>query len=118
MSAVSKYTDLQQDLVKVGQEIQAEAVLDGSIQKAGERVRVTVRLIDVTSGASLWSEHFDENLTDIFKVQDSITERVTTALELQLSGQENEQLTKHYTNNPRAYQLYLQGQYVLHRRNR
>ncbi len=62
ISAVRKYTDLQQDPVKAGQEIEVEAVLDGSIQKAGERVRVTVRLLDVRNGTPLWAEQFDENL--------------------------------------------------------
>lgn len=110
MSAVSKYIDLQQDPVKAGQEVQAEAVLDGSIQKADDRVRVTVRLIDIRNGKPLWSEQFDENFTDIFKVQDSIAERVTNALTLQLSKQEKDQLIKHDTDNSEAYQLYLRGQ--------
>ena len=112
MSASRKYTDLQQDPVKAGQEIQADAVLDGSIQKVGERVRVTVRLIDVSNGRPVWSEQFDENFTDIFKVQDSIAERVTTALSLQLSNQEKELLAKHLTDNADAYQFYLRGQLV------
>jgi DNA-binding winged helix-turn-helix (wHTH) protein/TolB-like protein len=110
MSAVRKYTDLQQDPVKAGQAVQVEAVLDGSIQKVGERIRVTVRLIDINDGRSVWSEQFDENFTDIFKVQDSIAERITTALTLQLSGREKEQLNKHLTDNPEAYQLYLRAQ--------
>src|SRR6266850_2965710 len=110
MSAVRKYTDLQQDPVKAGLEVQADAVLDGSIQKVGERVRVTVRLINVRDGRPVWSEQFDENFTDIFKVQDSITERITTALMLQLSTQEKEQLAKHLTDNPEAYQFYLRAQ--------
>lgn len=110
MSASRKYTDLQQDPVKAGQEVQADAVLDGSIQKVGERVRVTVRLINVRNGRPVWSEQFDENFTDIFKVQDSIAERVTTALTLQLSNQEKEQLAKHLTDNADAYQFYLRAQ--------
>ena len=109
MSATRKYNDLQQDPLKAGREIQAEAILDGSIQKAGDRVRVT-------DGAPLWSEQFDENFTDIFRVQDSIAERVTDALPLTLTGREREQLTKHYTDNPEAYQLYLRGQLVWHGR--
>ncbi len=116
MNAVSKYRELQQDPVKTGQEIQVEAILDGSIQKAGERIRITVRLINVRNGITLWSEQFDENFTDIFKVQDSIAERVTNALTLQLSRQEKEQIAKHVTDNPEAYQLYLRGQFLWHRR--
>jgi serine/threonine-protein kinase len=107
---VRKYTDLQQDPIKAGQEIQAQAVLDGSIQRAGDRIRVTVRLIDVSDGRSLWSQQFDESFTDIFKVQDSIAERVTNALSLELSKAEEEQIAKHFTNDPAAYQLYLRGQ--------
>ncbi|HEU5239410.1 MAG TPA: winged helix-turn-helix domain-containing protein [Pyrinomonadaceae bacterium] len=112
MSAVRKYTELQQDPVKAGREVQADAVLDGSIQKVGNRVRVTVRLIDVRDGKAVWSEQFDEIFTDIFKVQDSITERISSALMLQLSRQEKERLARHLTDNAEAYQLYLQAQLV------
>jgi serine/threonine protein kinase/predicted Zn-dependent protease len=112
MSAVRKYTDPQQDSIKAGQELQTEVVLDGSIQKAGERVRMTVRLINTRDGTTLWSEQFDENFTDIFKMQDSIAERITNALALRLSRQEKEQLAKHYTDSADAYQLYLQGEYL------
>jgi len=116
MSASRKFTDLQQDPVKAGQEVQADAVLDGSIQKVGERVRVTVRLINVRDGRPVWSEQFDENFTDIFKVQDSIAERVTNSLTLQLSSQEKEQLAKHLTDNADAYQFYLRAQLLWNRR--
>lgn len=116
MSSVRKYTDVQQDPLKAGQEVQAGAVLDGSIQKAGERIRVTVRFIDVRNGNALWSEQFDEKFTDIFKVQDSIAERVTTALTLQLSQQEKERISRHLTDNTDAYQLYLRGQLAWHSR--
>ena len=116
MSAVRKYSDPQQDAIKAGREVQADAVLDGSIQKVDGRVRVTMRLIDVRDGRVVWSENFDENFTDIFKVQDSITERITTALTLQLSRQEKEQLAKHYTDNPEAYHSYLRGQLTWHSR--
>src|SRR4029453_9253731 len=85
MSSVRKYTDVQQDPIKAGHEVEAEAVLDGSIQKAGDRVRVTVRLIDVKTGATMFSESFDEQFTDILKVQDSISERVVQALSLKLT---------------------------------
>src|SRR5215203_2383294 len=116
LSSVSKYADVQEDAVKAGLANQVEAVLDGSIQKAGDRIRVTVRLINVSDGATLWSEQFDESFVDIFKVQDSIAERVMHALTPQLTRQEKEQLVKHHTDNPKAYQLYLQGQYIRHRR--
>jgi len=116
MSAVRKYTDLQQDPVRAGQEVQAQAVLDGSIQNAGDRIRVTVRLIDVRDGRSLWSQQFDERFTDIFKVQDSIAQRVTDALSLELSKAEQKQIVKHFTEDAAAYQLYLRGQLTWHGR--
>lgn len=115
MSSVRKYTDLQQNPVKAGQELKTEVVLDGSIQRVADRIRVTVRLMDVESGAALWAAQFDENFTDIFKVQDSISERVTQALTLRLSPEESARLTKRSTDNPEAYQLFLQGQYFFSR---
>jgi TolB-like protein/DNA-binding winged helix-turn-helix (wHTH) protein/Tfp pilus assembly protein PilF len=115
-SSVRKYSDIEQDAVKAGRELQAEAVLEGSIQKSGERVRITVRLINVETGNPLWTEQFDERFTDIFKVQDSIAERITTALALELSRQEREQIARHYTDSADAYELYLQGQMLWHRR--
>lgn len=111
-TAVSKYAGLETDPVSVGKELKVEAVLDGSIQKAGDRVRVTVRMIDVRTGGPIWSEQFDESFTDIFKVQDSIAERVTSALALELSSQERRLLARHLTENPEAYQLYLRGQLI------
>jgi TolB-like protein/DNA-binding winged helix-turn-helix (wHTH) protein/Tfp pilus assembly protein PilF len=111
-----KFTDPAQDAIKAGQELQTEAVLDGSIQKVGDRIRVTARLIDVRTGATLWSEHFDDRFTDIFRVQDSIAQRITTVLALKLTRQEQERLGKHMTENPEAYELYLHGQFYWHRR--
>lgn len=110
LNVVRKFTDTAQDPVKVGQELQADVVLDGSIQKAADRLRVTVRLIDVKAGAPIWSEQFDENYLDIFNVQDSIAERVTSALKLQLSKLEKDRLSKHETENVDAYEFYLRGQ--------
>ncbi|HEX6126315.1 MAG TPA: tetratricopeptide repeat protein, partial [Pyrinomonadaceae bacterium] len=116
ITSVRKFTDPSLDPVKAGEETQVEAVLDGSIQKAGERIRVTVRLIEVPSGRPLWSEKFDENFTDIFKVQDSIADRVTNALLIQLSGEEKNLLARHETSNPEAYQEYLKCQLIWHGR--
>lgn len=112
MTSVRKYTDPQADPVKIGQEVQAEAVLDGSIQKADGRVRITVRLTDVRNGRTLWAEQFDESFSDIFKVQDSISDRVARALPLRLSSEESMRLAKRYTESPEAYERYLHAQYL------
>jgi TolB-like protein len=94
-SAVRKYTDLQQDAVVVGRQLQVESVLDGDIQRLGDRLRVTVRLINVNDGATLWADTFDERLTDIFAVQDAISKRLAGALAVKLSGDDKKQLVLH-----------------------
>ena len=115
ISSVRKYSALDQDPIAAGQEQQVDAVLDGQILKAGEKVRVTVRLLRIADGAPLWSSQFDEKMTDIFTVQDSISERVTSALAVKLTNEEQRGITKRYTADTEAYQLYLHGRYQLNR---
>lgn len=109
ISAVRKYADLDQDAVAAGREQRVDAVLDGSIQKSGERIRISARLLRVEDESPLWAAQFDEQMTDIFAVQDSISQRVAEALALTLRSEERELLAKRYTDNTEAYQLYLIG---------
>jgi DNA-binding winged helix-turn-helix (wHTH) protein/Tfp pilus assembly protein PilF len=111
LSSVRRYGGLEQDAQSAGRELGVESVLDGSIQRSGEGMRVTARLTSVADGASLWVGTFDEKFTDVFSVQDVISERVADALRLRLSTAARRGLTKRYTDNPRAYELYLQGRY-------
>nr|MBA2703849.1 tetratricopeptide repeat protein [Blastocatellia bacterium] len=115
-NAVRKYTDPGQDPMVIGRELGVDTVLDGNIQRAGERVRVTAQLINVRNNAPLWSETFDEKFTDIFTVQDTISERVVQALTLTLTGEEKKLLTKRPTSNTEAYQAYLKGRYFWNKR--
>ena len=115
-SSVRKYTGVEQDPIAVGRELMVDSVLDGSIQKSADRIRVTVRLVSVGDGRTLWADKFDENFTDIFRVQDSISERAAGALALKLTGKERKLLAKHYTENSHAYQLYLRGRYFWDKR--
>ena len=115
-SAVRKYTDVQQDALVAGRQLQVESVLDGGIQRLGDRLRVTVRLINVNDGATLWADTFDERFTDIFAVQDAISRRLAGVLALKLSGDDKKLLEKHYTANTEAYQLYLKGRYFWNKR--
>lgn len=108
-SAVRKYAQAESDPVAAGRELNVEAVLTGNIQRAGERLRVTVQLLRVADGVPLWGETFNDQYTDIFAVQDSISERVAAALAPQLSGAEQAGLKKRYTENIEAYRLYLLG---------
>jgi DNA-binding winged helix-turn-helix (wHTH) protein/TolB-like protein len=110
LSAVRRYTGLEQDPVAAGRELKVDAVLDGSLQYVGDRIRVTVRLVKV-DGSQLWSETLDQKLTDILTVQDAISERVAQELAVKLTGEEKLRLAKHYTENFEAYQLYLKGRF-------
>ena len=109
MSAVRKYNDLEQDAVTAGRQLQVDSVLDGSLQHAAGRLRVTVKLVRVADGQTLWAEQFDESFTDIFAVQDRLSEKVVGLLALKLSQQELTRLTKRYTDNPAAYEFYVKG---------
>jgi TolB-like protein len=111
LTSVRKYASLEQDALAAGHELQVSSVLEGNVQKVGDRIRVTARLINVTDGSSLWAATFDEKFTDVFAVQDAISQKVADALALRLSGEEKNRLTKRYTNNVDAYQLYITGRY-------
>jgi len=110
-SAVLKYSDDNQDLLAAGREQGVDAVIDGKVQKVGDQIRATVQLVRVSDGASLWADTFDDQFTNVFAVQDSISERAVRALVLQLSGDEQQRVARHYTDNIQAYQLYLEGRY-------
>ncbi|HMZ79453.1 MAG TPA: winged helix-turn-helix domain-containing protein [Acidobacteriota bacterium] len=115
-SAVRKYTRAEQDPVVAGRELKVEAVLDGNIHRVGERIRVTVQLVSVADGHHLWADKFDEQFTNILSVEDSISDRLATALALELTGEERKLLARRYTDNVEAYQLYLKGRYSLDKR--
>jgi tetratricopeptide (TPR) repeat protein len=86
-------------------------LLDGRVQKDGDRIRLSVQLVRAADGVPIWAEQFDGKFTDIFAVQDEISRKVVAKLSLQLTGEENRGLTKRYTDNVEAYQLYLKGLY-------
>ena len=90
-------------------ELGVDAVLEGWMQRQNDRIKVTAQLIKTSDGSIFWAESFDENLTDIQRLQDSISEKITTALALELTGEERKLIAKNSTQNPEAYRLYLQG---------
>ncbi len=110
-SAVRRFVDESQTAVDAGRTLQVDAVLEGSIQKVDDRIRITVRLVQVKDAQPLWGAKFDEKFTSIFALQDSIAEQVTRALRLQLTGEEKRLLAKRYTDNAEAYQAYLRGRF-------
>ncbi|MGA9997264.1 MAG: protein kinase, partial [Pyrinomonadaceae bacterium] len=110
-SSILKYFDGEHNLLSAGQELNVGYVLDGRIQRAGDRVRVTVQLVRVRDGVPLWATKLDENFTDIFTVEDSISEQVAQALVPRMTGEELEMLHRRETDNADAYQAYLRGRY-------
>jgi len=108
-SAVRKYATQEQDPVAAGRELRVSAVLEGSVQRLDDRIRVTVQLISVADGSPLWAEKFDEKFENIFALQDSISEKIAVRLALQLTGEDLQRLNKRYTHNTEAYQLYVKG---------
>jgi DNA-binding winged helix-turn-helix (wHTH) protein/TolB-like protein/Tfp pilus assembly protein PilF len=111
LSSVRKFGNLEQDAVAAGRALDVESVLDGTVQRWGDKIRVNVRLVKVADGTSLWTGTFHEEFTNIFVVQDGISNRVAAALALQLGGDERMGLTKSYTDNVEAYGLYLKGRF-------
>jgi len=108
-SAVRKYAALEQDAVAAGRELRVTSVLEGSVQRLDDRIRVTVQLINIDDGSPLWAEKFDEKFADVFALQDSISEKIAKSLALKLAGEDMQRLTKRYTQNAEAYQLYVKG---------
>ena len=110
-SSILKYSNATQDPLAAGREQMVDSFLEGKVQRSGERIRITVQLIRVSDGKPLWADTFDETFTNIFAVQDSISQQVAQRLVAQLTGEEQRQLAKRYTNNTEAYQLYVKGRF-------
>ena len=116
-STIFKYTEEQQQARDIGRLLGVDSVLEGTVQRSGDRIRVTVQLVSVEDGRPLWADSFDEKWTNIFSVQDTISERIAEALTLTLTAEERGQLTKRDTADVDAYQLYLWGRYFWNKRN-
>lgn len=110
-SAVRKYVSSNDSTQEIARQLKVEFVLEGNIYCSGDRVRLTAQLISVDNEAPVWADKFDQRLTNIFDVEDSISEQVAQALMLNLSGRDRTRLTKRYTENFEAYQFYLKGRY-------
>ncbi len=101
------------DVRTVGRELAVRSVLEGSIRRAGQRVRITAQLVDAATGGHVWAERYDRDLTDIFAVQDDVTQRIVQALKVTLSPAENARLADSGTSNIEAYDCYLRGRELL-----
>jgi adenylate cyclase len=106
------------DVKRIGRELGVRHVLEGSVRKAGNRVRITAQLIDAGSGGHLWAERFDRDLTDIFSMEDEVVEKIVRALAVTLTQGEERRLRQRGTGNVEAYELWLRGRELLTRSTR
>ena len=106
---VTSLRGAQQDIRQVGAEFRVRYVLSGSVRKAGERVRVTVKLTDASTGFHLWSDDFDGELNDLFALQEETALKIAEALNFQLTPEETEAFRRRYTENSKAYDAFLRG---------
>ncbi len=99
------------NLRTIGKELNVEHVLEGSVRKAGKKIRITAQLIKVSDDTHLWSENYDRELEDVFTIQDEISQAVVKNLKVRLLDIKNRPLVKDYTKNTEAYELFLKGKY-------
>lgn len=104
------------DMRQIGEQLNVQTILEGSVRKVGDHLRITAQLVNVADGYHLWSERYDRELKDIFAIQDEIARSIAQRLKLSLEDNRAEPLVKAGTKNLEAYQLYLKGRALLYRR--
>jgi len=115
-SSVFRYKSKDQDVQKIASELHVGAVVTGRVMQHGDSLNVSAELIDANKNRSLWSEQYDRKLSDALNVQREISGEISTRLREKLTGEEKKRLSKDGTNDPEAYQLYLQGRYYWDKR--
>jgi len=111
-----QYKQHDRNISVIGRELSVNTVLEGSVRKAGNHLRITAQLVSVKDGFHLWSEKYDRKMNDIFAIQDEISLAVVGKLKVKLLGEEKATLVKRYTKNQKAYNHYLKGRYFWNRR--
>jgi DNA-binding winged helix-turn-helix (wHTH) protein/TolB-like protein/Tfp pilus assembly protein PilF len=115
-SAIQQYARAEKSPQDAGREQGVDAVLDGRIQRDGDRVRVTVQLIRVQDGQQLWADSFDRQFTNIFSLEDTLSDMAAQSIRLQLTGEESRKFAKRPTENLDAYDAYMKGRYFWNKR--
>ena len=105
------FKDKQEDVREIGKKLDVEHLLEGSVRKAGNRLRITAQLVKVSDGSHLWSERYDREMEDVFEIQDEISLSIVDKLKVKLLAGEKEVVMKRLTDNPELYNLYLLGRY-------
>ncbi|OLD12229.1 MAG: hypothetical protein AUI50_07855 [Crenarchaeota archaeon 13_1_40CM_2_52_14] len=115
-TSVMRYKDSKKPIGEIGKELNVSSILEGSVRKAGNKIRIAVQLADPETEEQLWSEKYDRDLEDIFAVQSEIAQKVADALEIEIKKAEKLSLGKKATDNKEAYALYLEGRHFLNTR--
>ena len=113
-SAVFGYRDKITDLSQVGKQLNASYVLEGSLRRAGNRLRITAQLVETRTGRSVWAERYDRQMEDVFAIQDEIAQNIARAMRVMLSDTEKQAIQKPPTADVRAYDYYLRGRQFFH----
>jgi serine/threonine-protein kinase len=117
-SSVFRYKGKEIDPVKIGNDLGVNAVMSGRIVQRGDNLAISVELVDVRNNNLLWGEQYERKLSDLLATQREIGAEIAQKLQLKLSGEEKQNLTKHYTENNEAYQLYLKGRFHFAKRTK
>ena len=117
-TSVMSYKKKDVKVATIGRELRVGALVEGSVRKAGNRIRVTAQLVNANTEGHLWSSRYDRDLDDIFAVQTDIAEQVASALQVHLQGSEEEAIKQKRTENIEAYTLYLRGRQLWNRRSK
>jgi len=112
-----EFKDKAQNVRTIGEQLKVSSVVEGSVRKIGDRIRVNTQLVNVSDGIVLWSERFDCNLTDIFDVQEQMARSIADYLKVELGSKAGSGLVKRYTENFEAYDLYLRGRFQWNKRS-
>jgi len=115
-TSVMRYKGKDTDIAKVASELGVDAVVTGRLVKRGDNLNITVELVDIRNNKSLWGEQYERKMSDLLATQREIAAAITQKLQLKLAGNETKGITKRYTDNNDAYQLYLKGRFYFARR--
>jgi TolB-like protein/Tfp pilus assembly protein PilF len=108
-TTVFRYKGKETDPQKIGRDLNVRAMVTGRVQQRGDNLIIQAELVDVQNGSQLWGGQFNRKLADVIGIQEQISKEISEKLRLKLTGEEKQRLTKHYTENAEAYQLYLKG---------
>ncbi len=115
-STMFRYKGKNADPQQVGRDLKVTAVLTGRVLQVGDRLDIQTELVNVSDGSHLWGERYDRRVADVFALQDDIAREISSKLRLKLTGEEQKRLTKRYTENPEAYELYVKGRFYWNKR--